>query len=250
MTTHTHKILLAPCFAALLAASTPDAAASESPDSPAFSLGVTSFFSGRRYATADEAVDREPGYRRFRISSDRLSLLASARFVGKYTVWGSIGQSDVAIHASEGETLEYSGALAGELGVHAVLLESENGLWDVCAAATLLSVSGEDADVTRVHRNELPAGDTSLDWTETAILLEGRHTIGPVRFSAGIRLSAPAIEQDRTLSGRTYKSDFESEETVGMFLGADCRLTQRLSLSGLVRFLDESVFAAGLTLDI
>jgi hypothetical protein len=207
-------------------------------------------FTGRRYATADEGIDREEGFRRFRFSSARTAARGSVLFLDRYKAWISAGLATVRIHASEGETIEFRNAAAGELGLRVRLAEWPGNGLGAYASASVFHMSGDDPEVVRVNRRYLEAGDGNLTWTESACALELERRVGRTVFFGGIRYAYIDAGQKRALPGEPeVESSFDMEDTIGLFAGVSCELTDLLSVSGTARFADETAFAAGLSFD-
>jgi len=214
---------------------------------PAWSVGVSFSSADRLYATADSGIDEEEGFRRFRFSSERLMGSVSVSFLERYSAWCAAGLSTMDIHASEGETLRFDAMPAGEIGIRAKLAEWAGGTMGLSASASVLRMSGDDPEVAAVHRDKLPAGNGTIEWTEGACTLEVERKAGAAVFSGGLRFSTISAEQSRKLPGKAEAdSSYEMEESVGLFAAVSCPLWDRADLLGSVRFMDGTVFSAGL----
>jgi len=199
-------------------------------ESPVYSIGVSFSASDRLYATADSGIDEEEGFRRFRLSSECLMGSVSAAFLERYSAWCAVGLSRMDIHSSEGETLRFEAMPSVEIGIRTRLAEWAEGTMGLSASASLLHMFGDDPEVVAVHRDELPAGDGTISWTEGACTLEVERSAGRVVFAGGVRLSAVSAEQSRKL----------------LFATASGPIADRVDVLGSVRFMDETVFSVGL----
>lgn len=190
-------------------------------------------------------LDEGMQFKRYRFMSERFLLSAGYNVQENITIGVIIGSAGIRSHSSEGETWEFSPALTFGLSASGVLYSIPEYSLAIRGQLRFLTLSASDSELVRLSNIELYRGDLSLDWTEKEIALDVAKSLFEAEIYLGIRYMSISADQKRNLSGVSYSSHFDQDDSVGFYSGLIIRPMDKVSFFGQVNFRDETSFQAG-----
>lgn len=198
-----------------------------------------------RGAVEDGGLNEGMQFKRYRFMSERFLVSAGFNFQKQIRAGLILGTASIRSHSSEGETWEFSPALAFGLSASGVLYSMPEYSLKIRGQLRLLTLSASDSELIRLSNIELDRGDLSLDWTETELAVDVAKSLSESEIYLGIRYMSISADQERTLKGVSYSSSFDQDDSVGFYSGVIIRYTEKVSFFGQINFRDETSFQAG-----
>ena len=138
-------------------------------------------------------------------------------------------------------TFNGSTEFAWGLGIAGILYDA--GTWNIAGNANYLAHSGHDGTIT--PNVSLTASNQDFDYSEWQIGLQVQGKYDQFLPYLGVKYSDATLDYNK-YKGRTDRADSESDNNVGVYVGAGFDLTPQWSGYVEGRFVDETSFGGGI----